>query len=516
MQNNRTKNTLINTSFAILSRFVSMIFGFIQKTIFIRVLGITYAGVSGLFTDILTVLSLAELGIGSAIAYSLYKPIAENDYKQIAKLMNFFKKAYFFIAVIIIFLGICLLPFITLIIKDVPDISESIHLIFILYILNTATTYLLVYKNTLLVAAQKQYIVTNIQMFFTVITVLIQCVILLIFKKFLLYLIIQIICSLLQNITINYCATKQYPELKLYSNEKISKADRNRLFKDVKALMMYKIANVITTGTDSTIISSSLGTSQVGIMGNYRTIRGYVTSTVAQFYNSINPSLGNLAATEAKEQQYFIFKKLNFGTFWITSFCSVCFFILFNPFIKLWLGNDKWLLPLYVVGVYVMEYFFSSMIGPVGAFRIANGLFVQTKYLALIQAVLNLIISILLVKPFGILGVLLGTLLSCLLTQMWYEPLVLYKEVFKKSVIKYYLTLILYFSIMIISCLIVSIIVQFISVDNFGIDLFERVLLCIFVPNGLIILLFKNTNEFKECGILLKKICKGIIHKFNK
>lgn len=513
MQKSRTKSTLINTSFAIISRIVAMFFGFIQKTVFIRTLGIAYAGVAGLFTDILTVLSLAELGIGSAIAYSLYKPIAENDYRRIAQLMNFFKKAYFLIAIVIITIGICLAPFIKYIIKDVPDITESIQVIFLLYILSTATTYLLVYKNTLLVAAQKQYIVTNIQMIFTIITVIMQCITLLFFRQFILYLILQITLSLLQNITINYFATKEYPQLKEYNNENISNVDKKKLFRDVRALMLYKVANVITTGTDSTIISSALGTSQVGIIGNYRTIRGYITSMIAQFYNSINPSLGNLAATEGIERQYDIFKKINFGTFWIACFCSVCFAILFNPFMKIWLGNENWILPIYTVEVYIMEYFFSTMIGPVGAFRIANGLFVQTKYLALIQAVLNLIISVLLVKPLGILGVLLGTLISILLTQLWYEPMVLYRVVFKKSVISYYLTILLYFGITVLSFILVSLAVSFLSFSSILMNFVIRIILCIIVPNCLIILFFKKTSEFKECSLLMKKLFFGIKKK---
>lgn len=513
MSQSRTKSTLVNTSFAILSRIVSMIFGFIQKTIFIRTLGISYAGVSGLFTDILTVLSLAELGIGSAIAYSLYKPIAENDYRRIAQLMNFFKKAYHFIAAIVFVVGVCLIPLIPYIVKDVPDITENIQLIFSLYICNTAATYLLIYKNTLLVADQKQYIVSNIQMIFTMASIAVQCVTLLIFKNFLVYLAFQIIFSLLQNVTINYVATKRYPELEQYANETIPKEDRKKLFRDVKALMMYKIANVITTGTDSTIISTALGTSQVGILGNYRTIRGYITSMIAQFYNSINPSLGNLAATEGKERQYAIFQKLNFGTFWLASFCTTCFFSLFNPFMRIWLGREEWILPLGTVWVYCSEYFFSTMIGPVGAFRQANGLFVQTKYLALMQALLNLGISVILVKPLGILGVLLGTVLSCLLTQMWYEPMVIYRSVFKRNVITYYIKLLFYYSITIMNCLIVMGIMRFVQTTNLWVILLIRIGLCLLVPNIVISVLFGRMTEYKECVSLLKKIIETVARK---
>jgi len=477
---------------------------------------VSYTGVSGLFTDILMVLSLAELGIGSAIAYSLYKPIAENDYKRIAQLMNFFKKAYHFIAAIIFAVGLCLVPLLKYIVKDVPDITESIQLIFMLYIINTAVTYLLVYKNTLLVAAQKQYIVSNVQMIYMIVSITVQCVTLIIFKQFLLYLVLQIIFSLLQNLTINQIATKRYPQLKEYSKERISKEDRKKLFTDVRALMMYKIASVITTGTDSTVISAGIGTGQVGILGNYRALRGYATTMMAQFYNSINPSLGNLAATEGKERQYQIFKKLNFGTFWEACFCATCFFTLFNPFIRIWLGSEKWILSIGIVAVYVSEYFFTEMVYPVGAVRLANGLFVQTKYVALIKAILNLVISIALVKPLGILGVILGTLLSMLLTQSWYEPIVIYKHVFKRSVIPYYIRLLFFYGITCGCCALIAIAMA--ALPDFGVipDFLIRLVLCIIVPNLIITVLFSRTEEYKECLALISKILRSTVGKIFK
>ncbi len=516
MARSRTSYTLINSSVAILSRFVSMGLGFVQRTIFIRTLGASYTGVSGLFTDILTVLSLAELGIGSAIAYSLYKPIAENDSRKIAALMNFFKKAYTLIAGVVFVCGLCLLPFLDKIVTDVPDITESIQLIFILYVANSAVTYLLVYKNTLLVAAQKQYIVSNVQMLFAIVSIAVQCVTLILFKDFVLYLVLQILFSLAQNLTINIIATKQYPELKDYRSETISEAERKHLFRDVGALMLYKISNVVTTGTDSTIISASLGTTQVGILGNYRTIRGYVSSIIAQFYNSINPSLGNLAVTEGNERQYSFFKKLNFGTFWLSCFCSTCFFNLFNPFVKIWLGDSRWLLSTAVVGVYVSEFFFSTMIGPVGAVRSANGLFVQTKYLALIKALLNLGISIALVKPLGILGVLLGTIISFAVTQLWYEPLVIYKHVFKKNVFSYYLSITCYFAISVLCCGAVTLVMQFVRMDNLVIELLIRFALCMVIPNAVVVILYGRTAEFRECIGLVKKILSKFVHKSHK
>ncbi|GAB6103592.1 oligosaccharide flippase family protein [Blautia glucerasea] len=515
-QQNRTKSTLVNTSFAVMARVVSMVMGFIQKTIFIRTLGMSYTGVSGLFTDILTVLSLAELGISSAIAYSLYKPLADGDYRRVAQLMNFFKKAYHFIAATVFIIGLCLVPLIPYIVRDVPDITESIQLIFFLYICNTAVTYLLVYKNTLLVADQKQYIVTNIQMLFTVISIGTQCIMLKVFKQFLLYLVLQIVFSLLQNLTINYIATRKYPQLRQYSRERISKGDKNKLFKDVKALMMYKIANVVLNGTDSTIISANLGTQQVGIAGSYNMVKGYLTSFIAQFYNALNPSLGNLAATEGKQRQYAFFKKINFATFWLASFCSTSLFCLLNPFIRIWLGNENWILPLGVVAINVLEFYLSIMMHPLGAFRQANGLFVQTKYVAIVKAIINLVVSIALVKPLGILGVWLGTVVAYALSQLWYEPIVIYKEVFKRNVKSYYLTFIKYTIVTVACSASITILMERIFILDTVPDFLLRILLCLLVPNISIYLIYRKTEECKYAITAINRVIASIINRVRK
>lgn len=513
MSESRTKKTLINTSFAVLSRIASMVFGFIQKTIFIRTLGMSYTGVSGLFSDILVVLSLAELGIGSAIAFSLYKPIAQNDYRHIAQLMNFFKKAYRMIAFSVFGLGLCVIPFLGHIVTNVPDIKESITLIFFLYIVNTAVTYLLVYKNTLLVASQNQYVVSNIQTVFIIFRTVFECVFLLLLRDFLIYLLLEILFSLLQNITINLVATRRYPQLKQYRGESITKEERKTLFRDIKALMLYKVANVILTGTDSTIISAFLGTGRVGIVGNYKTIKGYVTSIVAQFYNSINPSLGNLAAVESREAQYRFFQKLNFGTFWIACFCSTCFYCLFNPFILIWLGSENWLLSSWTVAMLVLDYYLSTMIGPIGAFRMANGLFVKTKYMALFKAALNLVISLALVKPCGVFGVLFGTVLSCVLTQMWYEPKVLFEDVFGKKVSRYFAVSLFYFAVTAACCAAITGVMYFLPTFGAWSGLLIRFALCLLVPNGVIFLLYRKTQEFRECTALVRKITKSLFQK---
>jgi len=497
MSESRTKKIIHNSSFAILKRVVSIITGFITKTIFIRTLGLQYVGVSGLFTDILIMLSLAELGIGSAITYSLYKPLKEDDFLNIAKLMHFFKLSYRIIAIVIVCVGIILIPVLPFIVNEVPDIQEGVQLIFILYVINSATSYLFIYKSILLIADQKGYIVSNYQIIFSLVKVLFQCIMLLVYKNFIGYLITEIIVTFIQNYFISRRANKEYLELERYKNEKLDKKEQKKLFADVRAVFTYKVSTVVLSGTDSTVISTLINTGSVGLVGNYKAIRGYVSSIIAQVFNAMNPTIGNLVA-DNESNKYKVFNELLFFTFWVSSLTTVIFYFLLNPFIELWIGRT-YLLSEVFVGVFVFEYYVSTMLGPIGSFRLGSGLFIQTKYVTLLMSVINLVVSILLVKRYGVIGVILGTVISRLLTQAWYEPYVVYKEVFDKSVKIYYRKYLSYISSTFLSIAIVKVIsVNFLNIENSFFKLIVLIILSIVVNSLVIIIRYSRSDEYQN------------------
>lgn len=497
MEYSRTKKTFLNAAAGIAVKMIGIITTFLTRTVFIYVLGIEYAGVSSVFTDVLTVLSFAELGIGSAITYALYKPIADNDEDRIIRLMSAYRKIYTLIAGVIFGVGLLLLPFLDVIITNVPNITENIKLIYILYLFNTAVSYLLIYKATFLTAAQKDYLVSKIKVFLSLAKAVIECIILLLTHNFIVYLVLSILFSLGQNIAIAKIAEKEYPILKQKSKLGLEKQEKRKLFNDVKALALYKVSNTVLNGTDSLITSMILGTPVVGVLGNYNLISNQLYSFLMQIFGATSASIGNLAVTSDKKHQFEIFNKMLFLCFWIYSFCATCLWVLFNPFMMVWQGAGR-IFSLTTVAFIVIEFYIRGMLSPITQFRTSNGLFVQGKYRPVIMAVLNILISVVLAKKIGISGIILGTIISRALTQLWYDPWLIFKYVFNESIKKYFLKYLFYGLLTFCFCAVTQILASIIC-PQLGITrFFVGLILSLAIPNICIVLIFNKTTEFKE------------------
>lgn len=507
MGDSRTKKTALNVLGGIIVKISGFFTAYLTRTIFIYILGIEYAGVSSVFTNVLTVLSFAELGIGTAITYALYKPIAEKDEKQICKLMNTYRKIYSVIAIVILLLGLCLLPFMDLIIKDAPSIKEDLRLIYLLYLINTVVSYLLIYKSTFLVATQKEHLVSKYKVIISFVRTAVECIALLVFKNFIVYLVCTIIFNFVQNFIIAKVAEREYPFLKKKSKEKLEDSEKNKLFKDTGALAMYKVSGTVLNGTDSILISSMFGTGNAGILGNYNLITTQVYSFIMVLFSATSASVGSLAATSDKDHQHEIFKRMLFICFWIYCFCSTSLWVLLNPFMHVWL-NGKYLFGDLVVVLIVIEFFIRGMLSPVTQFRTSNGLFVQGKYRPLIMAVINIVTSILFAKWIGIAGIFLGTVVSRATTQLWYDPMLIYKRVFGRSSWEYFKTYFLYVFITVACCCVTRILLNLICPYEGIVKLLVGIVLCIVIPNGAIIVLFHKSEAFKGTVQTIKKMLK--------
>lgn len=508
MGNTRTKNTVINTLAGLITRFSLIITSFILRTVFIYTLGIQYVGVSSLFTDILSILSFTELGISSAISHALYKPIAEKDDKKIASIMNFYRTAYRIIAIVIFSLGLIVLPFLDIFVTDVPNINESIILLFLLYLFKTAVSYLLIYKSTLLVATQKKYLVSKIEVIVNIIKVFIEIVVLMVFKQFVFYLVIEIVASIVQNIIISKRADKENKNLDLYQEEKISKIEFKNLLTDIKGLAMFQMSSSIGNGIDSLVISTFISTTVVGLLSNYTLIKNQIYSMLNQFYNAIVPSIGNLAVEETTEKQHITFKNLYFLNYWITLFCSISFLILIDPFITIWIGKNYKLSMLLVI-IISFDFFLDMQLKPIASFRTANGLFKQGQYRPLITTVLNVILSLFLVKDYGMVGV-IGATILCRLATQWYDPWLLYKLIFKQSFMKFYKIFLKNIIIFFLAAYLTIFSTSLININNLFFDFSVRILACLVIPNLLIILFYRNTNEMKFIIRTLSNLIKGL------
>ncbi|MDD3452757.1 MAG: sugar translocase [Bacilli bacterium] len=490
----RTKNSIVNSSVSIITQILTVIINFAVKTVFIKMLGSEYLGINGLFSNIITMLSLADLGIGIAIPYSLYKPLALKDENKIQALMNYYAKIYNIIGIIVLMIGLSLIPFLPLLIKDMPNIA-NLSLIYALFVIHSASSYFFVYKKFLIDSDQKGYITSRIIFVFSTVLSIIQILILIITKNYLLFLISSIIMVIMQNIYISKTAHKLYPYIKKKNNQKLAEEDIKDIKKNVSALFIYRVGSVIVNGTDNIIISKFIGLVAVGIYSNYLLISTSITNILNQIFNAITSSIGNLVVTSNKNRSREIYEKLNFFNFWIYALTSICIMILINPFISIWIG-EYYLLEKYIIFIFALKIYISGMQSVTNSFRNAYGLFWRAKYRPVIMVILNITISLLLVSKYKIAGVLMGTVISNLLTTAILDPYIVYKYGFESSSKSYYLNYIKYMIIFILILLVFNYLFSFIIITNIFTWILYALILFILV-NIVLLLIFYRTEEFK-------------------
>lgn len=432
MENSRLKNSALNFASGFLGRVLAILLNFAVRTIFIYCLNEAYLSVNGLYSNILTVLSLAELGFGSAMVYRMYAPVAVKDYQKAAALLKFYKKIYIIIGVVIFLLGLCVIPFMDYIIKDKPDIS-GLTLYYILFLINTSISYWFSsYKASVLYADQKEYIKTNVQNTMAILQSGLQIVLLLLFRKYLLYLLIQLAGNIFLNLYVAHLVDKRYPEIQTYQGASLSTEERVQIRKDTEALVLSRFGHVALNGTDNIIISAVVGVLWVGRLSNYTLICDSVTSVLCQITAAITGSLGNFFATEDKHAGYALFKKVEFLNFWLYGFSFIALVTLLDPFVQIWAG-ERFVLGLPISIAIAINFFVAGYMNTLWVFRSTIGLFKQGKFRPILVAILNIILSIFLGKLWGVFGVLFATFLSRAAISLWYDPLILHRYGFEVS-----------------------------------------------------------------------------------
>lgn len=432
MENSRLKNSALNFASGFLGRVLTILLNFVVRTIFIYCLNEAYLSVNGLYSNILTVLSLAELGFGSAMVYRMYAPVAVKDYQKTAALLQFYKKIYIIIGVVIFLLGLCVIPFMDYIIKDKPDIS-GLTLYYILFLVNTSISYWFSsYKASVLYADQKEYIKTNVQNTMAILQSGLQIVLLLLFRKYLLYLLVQLVGNIFLNLYVAHLADKRYPEIQTYQGASLSAEERVQIRKDTEALVLSRFGHVALNGTDNIIISAVVGVLWVGRLSNYTLICDSVTSVLCQITAAITGSLGNFFATEDKHAGYALFKKVEFLNFWLYGFSFIALVTLLDPFVQIWAGG-RFVMGLPISIAIAINFFVAGYMNTLWVFRSTLGLFKQGKFRPILVAILNIVLSIILGRLWGVFGVLFATFLSRAAISLWYDPLILHRYGFEVS-----------------------------------------------------------------------------------
>lgn len=496
MEESRTKNTIRNIKTGAIVQIINKLMAFAVRTVFIITLNTEYLGLNGLFTNVLTVLSLAELGIGTAIIYNMYKPIAENDTEKIKSLMHLYRKMYYIIGIIIFLLGLLVIPFMDFIVKDAPNIKENIILIYLLFLFNTASSYFFTYKKSIISAHQKQSIINNVDSIFYLVKSILEIIFLFVTKNFIVYLIIQISSTLLENIILSIIADRLYPYLKEKKVKKLSKKENKTIFSNIKSLMCYKVGSVIMNGTDNIIISALINITTVGLCANYTLVINSVKSIILSSLNGITASIGNLnvkGSSKKKEEVFYIMTLCNYLIF---SFCAIAFIVLLNPFIEMWIG-EKYLLPMSIVVAISLSFLIEGLRNPGYTYRIALGLFEKGKATPYIGAISNIILSILLCKIFGLAGIFIATCIAQLISYSWIDPYLIHKYHFDSSFRKYIKKYLKYAIIFTINVVITYNIAVLITVSGL-LGFITKLFVIIIITNIINILFLKNSFEFKE------------------
>lgn len=511
MEKSRTKNTIKNIKTGIIMQIINKLMIFVERTVFINMLNSEYLGVNGLFTNILTILSFAELGIGTAIIFNMYKPVAYNDKEKIKSLMKLYKKSYNVIGIIIFALGLLIIPFLKFIIKDASNVKENMNFIYILFLINTSVSYFFTYKKSIISAHQQESIINKIDSVVYLLKSTFQISFLYLTRNFIIYLVIQIIFTLLENIYISKKADKMFPFLKEKNVKNLEKAEKVNIFKNVKSLIVYKFGSVIMFGTDNILISSMLNVASVGLCSNYNMIINAIKSIMNSMLNGITASIGNLNAIANKEKKEDIFYQVTFLNFWIYTFCSILFMILLNPFIKLWVG-EGFVLQLSIPIALSVSFWIEGLRMPAYTYRVTLGLFEKGKATPYIGAISNIILSIILGKKMGLVGILIATSIAQLISYSWIDPFLIHKNEFKTSFKKYTLKYLKYIVIFIITYFICMISTKYIVISNLLEWILEAILLC-FIINVCIIVFSYKSLEFQELkekflGMLKSKIKK--------
>lgn len=452
-KNSRTTNTIYNFTSSIGGQLITIIMQFVVRTVFINTLGKSYLGINGLFSNILSMLALAEFGVGSAILFKLYEPIAKEDHHRIALLMKFYKTVYRIIGIGVAVVGICLIPFLPNLIKDydkIQSLNINAAFIFILYLMKTVSSYLFfAYKSAIVKANQKEYLLNLINYIFTICTGIVQIICLWIIPNFELYVFILVAQVIFENFACAKLANKMYPYINQKTEEKIDKKEVKSVFKDCAALFLYKLNGVVLKATDNIILSVFLGLEIVGMYSNYYVFYTTINTLFSKVFNSVSHSLGNLHTTNDSEREYHIFKSVNLITAILGGTAGVGIFVVSNEFVYSWIGSE-WILPQPFALLMGIEVFTLAIRVALGKYRTTMGLFQQAKFRPLAGMIINLIVSVVLVNIWGICGVLVGTIVADWTTFMWFDPLIIHKYGFKNKypvscyyfkVLKYILTI---------------------------------------------------------------------------
>lgn len=509
----RVKNSLKNISIGILTQVIITLLGFISRKVFFDSLGTEYLGVNGLLTNVLSMLSLVESGIGVSITYNLYKPLAENDEEGVIALVQLYKRLYEILAILIFLLSLTLYPFLGMLMNNNSGVP-FIGLIYFIFVIKNMISYLNAHKWSLINSDQKGYVLAKYNLFFNIITTIAKIIVLLLTKNYILYLLIEAGIFIIQNIWNGAIVNKRYSYIKTKNKYSVKKDIKQKLVTNVKALFLHNIGSYCVFGTDNLLISAFVSVKAVGLYSNYTMIIGQLTALLTPMINGVGASVGNLIATESKEKNYEVFKMVKLVNFWIYSFCAIFLFNLIDPFIRWWLGEGLLLDRLTLI-IILINFYITGMRSAINTFKSKAGIFSEDKYIPLIEAIINLVASIILVKYFGLAGVFMGTTISSITIPVWTQSKLVYNKVFNKSVKEYFKSYIFYIFLTMFTGYITTIICDKTIMWNGFSALIAKGLICVIIINSVYLAIFFKSDELKYLFSIAKTMLNTLRKNYN-
>lgn len=504
----RTKNVGRNVYWGLINKAVSIVLPFIVRTVILYKLGTEYLGLSGLFVSILSVLSLTELGFGSALIYNMYEPMAIGDVKKVNALLNLYRRCYRYIGIIILLIGLLLVPFLKYFIHgDYPQ-DVNLHIIYFIYLFNTVLSYFLfAYKKSILYASQRVDMDSNINTFVAIIQNGVQILFVVLFENYYVYIVVLPFATIINNIWASYVVDKKFPQYTCQGE--LEKEDIKMVMKNVSGLIYQKIGGVVLLSVDNIIVSAFLGLHILAIYNNYYYIVTSLTGILAIVLKALKPSVGNSIAVESLEKNYKDFNKFNFIYVWIVSWCAITLMNLYQPFMRVWVGEDL-MLSMPLVLLFVFYFFTNKWCDMTFVYQEAAGLWYENRFVAIIAAAVNLVLNVILVQIIGLAGVLISTIVSVVFIYDIGYAYVLFKYYFKNTMYikEFFLSMLRYILVFFVIGVFTYVVCGYVNCGEV-MTLIVRGMICVCIPNFLAICTFRNNQHF----ISVKKMIKDFLKR---
>lgn len=511
----RIQKTIYNIKYGLLASFLSTILKFITRTVMIYVLGAKYVGMDSLLVSLIGVLNLSELGISSAINYSLYKPVAEKDYIKANQIINFYKTIYRLVGIAICIIGITLIPFLRQIINDDIPNNENIYILYLLALCNTVIGYFLfAYKNSIFIANLQSKEISNIRILSSVLQNFFQIIFLLLFENYLIYMALPPIFTALNNLLCSIKVKKIFPHY--FAQGDLVREERNKILKNVKGLFIQKIGSVVFNSVDSIVISALLSLNYVAMYGNYFYVIQFLWSLLGVIENTLISSVGNSIAIEQREKNYRDFKTFNFLYVWIISVLMCCLLCGYQSFMFIWVG--KGLMFSNRVVILFVIYFYVCKMGTMGyIYKEAAGIWTQGQFIPLITAIINLILNIILTSQIGIEGILLSSIVSMGTINFLGYLFILFKNYFcmTDGWLKYILKQYIYMALNFLSAFLIYIFLNRVQLKGL-VGFIGYILVGFIWQNMIMFFLYRNSEEFKAVQYFLKNNMRQILKLVQK